>query len=257
MSTRQARSAPPFRGWNRSLPCLLLPGRPAAAAHASALPPLPFLLFLFLLLLHLLLPAAAPGGMEAIEELAIQPCTSSLYLRPFRLCYRQVSAAGGSGSPCLFPSQPARLSSPSLRPTEAGEARPGRREAGGEGQAARGAPLVLYPPLPCPPPPPFWARLGVGCASGSWRPPRRLCRASSPGPPGASCLPQPLSLGLTCSRAPPNLGFASLSRVASTTCWLAALGVQGYWRDSELHNCTVRPASPQARGGGGRKSSSL
>lgn len=99
--------------------------------------------------------------MEAIEELAIQPCTSSLYLRPFRLCYRQVSAAGGSGSPCLFPSQPARLSSPSLRPTEAGEARPGRREAGGEGQAAWGAPLVPCPPLPHPPPPPFWARSRV------------------------------------------------------------------------------------------------
>ncbi|CAN0117955.1 unnamed protein product [Bubo scandiacus] len=27
--------------------------------------------------------------MEAIEELALKPCTSSLYLRPFRLCYRQ------------------------------------------------------------------------------------------------------------------------------------------------------------------------
>ncbi|XP_062432686.1 uridine diphosphate glucose pyrophosphatase NUDT14 [Rhea pennata] len=27
--------------------------------------------------------------MEAIEELVIQPCASSLYLRPFRLCYRQ------------------------------------------------------------------------------------------------------------------------------------------------------------------------
>ncbi|KAM7019971.1 uridine diphosphate glucose pyrophosphatase NUDT14 isoform X1 [Ammospiza nelsoni] len=27
--------------------------------------------------------------MEAIEELAVQPCTSSLYLRPFRLSYRQ------------------------------------------------------------------------------------------------------------------------------------------------------------------------
>ncbi|XP_025895002.1 uridine diphosphate glucose pyrophosphatase isoform X1 [Nothoprocta perdicaria] len=27
--------------------------------------------------------------MEAIEELEIQPCASSLYLRPFRLCYRQ------------------------------------------------------------------------------------------------------------------------------------------------------------------------
>ncbi|KAM6274519.1 uridine diphosphate glucose pyrophosphatase NUDT14 isoform 2-T2 [Porphyrio hochstetteri] len=27
--------------------------------------------------------------MEAIEELAVKPCTSSLYLRPFRLCYRQ------------------------------------------------------------------------------------------------------------------------------------------------------------------------
>lgn len=32
--------------------------------------------------------------MEAIEELAVQPCTSSLYLRPFRLSYRQVSGAG-------------------------------------------------------------------------------------------------------------------------------------------------------------------
>ncbi|GAB0191046.1 uridine diphosphate glucose pyrophosphatase NUDT14 [Grus japonensis] len=29
--------------------------------------------------------------MEAIEELAVKPCTSSLYLRPFRLCYRQIS----------------------------------------------------------------------------------------------------------------------------------------------------------------------
>lgn len=37
-----------------------------------------------------------PAGMEAIEELALKPCTSSLYLRPFRLCYRQVSGAGGS-----------------------------------------------------------------------------------------------------------------------------------------------------------------
>ncbi|XP_071665823.1 uridine diphosphate glucose pyrophosphatase NUDT14 isoform X1 [Patagioenas fasciata] len=27
--------------------------------------------------------------MEAIEELVLQPCTSSLYVRPFRLCYRQ------------------------------------------------------------------------------------------------------------------------------------------------------------------------
>lgn len=32
--------------------------------------------------------------MEAIEELVLQPCTSSLYVRPFRLCYRQVSGAG-------------------------------------------------------------------------------------------------------------------------------------------------------------------
>lgn len=36
-----------------------------------------------------------PAGMEAIEELAVQPCTSSLYLRPFRLSYRQVSGAAG------------------------------------------------------------------------------------------------------------------------------------------------------------------
>lgn len=37
----------------------------------------------------------SPAGMEAIEELAVQPCTSSLYLRPFRLSYRQVSGAAG------------------------------------------------------------------------------------------------------------------------------------------------------------------
>ncbi|XP_062486678.1 uridine diphosphate glucose pyrophosphatase NUDT14 isoform X2 [Pezoporus occidentalis] len=27
--------------------------------------------------------------MEAIEDLALKPCTSSIYLRPYRLCYRQ------------------------------------------------------------------------------------------------------------------------------------------------------------------------
>lgn len=110
--------------------------------------------------------------------------------------------------------------------------RGGRSPAGAEGGRRRragcpGGPSgAVSPPFPVRRPRHFG--LGAGCASGSWRPPRRLCRASSPGPSGASCLPQPLSLGLTCSRAPPNLGFASLSRVASTTCWLVALGVQGY-----------------------------
>lgn len=58
---------------------------PASPGLQRLRAPLPFLLFLFLL------SAAALSGMDAIEDLAIQPCTSSLYLRPFRLTYRQVS----------------------------------------------------------------------------------------------------------------------------------------------------------------------
>lgn len=113
----------PVREGRRRVPASRLPnGRscgPALCPHPGpASPglqrlraPLPFLLFLFL-------PAAAAlSGMDAIEELALQPCTSSLYLRPFRLTYRQVSERGSkyrrlaARPPSVFPHVPPPLPS--------------------------------------------------------------------------------------------------------------------------------------------------
>lgn len=38
-------------------------------------------------------PPGSGARMEAVDELSLRPCAASAFLRPFRLCYRQVSAA--------------------------------------------------------------------------------------------------------------------------------------------------------------------
>lgn len=150
-------SAPLREGRRRVPASLLLNERscgPGLCSHPGPASPgpqrlralLPFLLFLFLL------AAAALSGMDAIEELALQPCTSSLYLRPFRLTYRQVSERRreripASGSPAQR--LPPRPSAPSLR-----RSRQLTKGAGGRGEGQAGGGSLRCPaPLPAPRPP--------------------------------------------------------------------------------------------------------